>query len=72
MGLNIKVVESMSSEIVQVNTIYKTSDLLRYMIDLGADFIYSSHSHIIQPHEIYKKKYIFYGLGNFYFASQPW
>jgi len=45
-------------------------NLFRYMIDLGADFIYSSHSHIIQPYEIYKEKYIFYGLGNFYFASR--
>jgi hypothetical protein len=45
-------------------------DLFRYMIDLGADFIYSSHSHILQPYEIYNDKYIFYGLGNFYFASR--
>jgi hypothetical protein len=45
-------------------------DLFRYMIDLGADFIYSSHSHILQPYEVYKDKYIFYGLGNFYFASR--
>jgi hypothetical protein len=44
--------------------------LFREMIDLGADFIYSSHSHIIQPYEIYNDKYIFYGLGNFYFASR--
>lgn len=45
-------------------------DLFRYMIDLGADFVYSSHSHILQPYEVYKEKYIFYGLGNFYFASR--
>jgi hypothetical protein len=45
-------------------------DLFRYMIDLGADFIYSSHSHILQPYEVYNDKYIFYGLGNFYFASR--
>jgi hypothetical protein len=44
--------------------------LFRKMVDLGADFIYSSHSHIIQPYEIYRSKYIFYGLGNFYFSSR--
>ena len=45
-------------------------DLLRYFIDKGADLVYGSHSHIIQPYEIYKNKYIFYGLGNFYFGSR--
>ena len=44
--------------------------LFRYMIDLGASLVYSSHSHIVQPYEIYKGKYIFYGLGNFYFGSR--
>ncbi len=43
--------------------------LSRYLIEKGADFVYGSHSHCIQPYEIYKEKYIFYGLGNFYFSS---
>ena len=43
--------------------------LSRYLIDKGADFVYGSHTHCIQPYEIYKGKYIFYGLGNFYFSG---
>ena len=43
--------------------------LSRYLIDMGSDFIYCSHTHCIQPYEIYKGKHIFYGLGNYYFSS---
>lgn len=39
----------------------------RNIIDAGADLIIGHHPHIIQPCEIYKGKYIFYSLGNFYF-----
>lgn len=44
--------------------------LSRYLIDSGADLVYGSHTHCIQPYEVYKGKYIFYGLGNFYFGSR--
>lgn len=43
--------------------------LSRYLVDSGCDFVYFSHTHTFQPYEIYKNKYIFYGLGNFYFSS---
>lgn len=36
----------------------------RQIIDSGADMVIGHHSHCIQPFEIYKGKYIFYGLGN--------
>lgn len=39
------------------------------IIDAGADLIIGHHPHIIQPVEIYKGKYIFYSLGNFYFPN---
>jgi hypothetical protein len=42
--------------------------LCRYLIDHGVDLIFGSHTHCIQPYEIYSKKYIFYGLGNFFFS----
>jgi hypothetical protein len=42
--------------------------LCRYLIDQGADFVFGSHTHCIQPYEIYSGKYIFYGLGNFFFS----
>ena len=41
----------------------------REAVDLGADFVYCSHTHCLQPYELYKDKYIFYGLGNFYFSN---
>jgi len=43
--------------------------LCRKAIDLGADLVYCSHTHCLQPYELYQDKYIFYGLGNFYFSN---
>ncbi|MEA2088830.1 MAG: AmmeMemoRadiSam system protein B [Patescibacteria group bacterium] len=37
------------------------------LIDAGADVIIGHHSHVVQGIEIYKKKKIFYSLGNFIF-----
>lgn len=39
------------------------------LIDGGVDLIIGHHSHLIQAHESYKGKWIYYGLGNFYYAS---
>jgi poly-gamma-glutamate synthesis protein (capsule biosynthesis protein) len=39
------------------------------LIDAGADLIIGHHAHLIQSHEIYRGKYIFYGLGNFIFPD---
>ena len=39
------------------------------LIDAGADMIIGHHAHVIQSHEIYKGKSIFYGLGNFIFPD---
>lgn len=41
---------------------------LAYMfIDAGADMVIGSHPHVIQEHEVYKGKHIYYSLGNFMF-----
>ncbi len=40
--------------------------LAHYALDHGADMIIGHHPHIIQPVEVYKGKYIFYSIGNFY------
>lgn len=40
-------------------------------IDAGADLVVGHHPHVVQPSEVYKGKYIFYGLGNFIF-DQMW
>ncbi len=45
------------------------TELARKIIDEGADIIIGHHPHIIQPMEVYKGKYIFYSLGNFYFPQ---
>lgn len=42
-------------------------ELGRRTIDVGADMIIGHHTHCIHPYEVYKGKYIFYGLGNFLF-----
>ena len=39
----------------------------RGIIDLGADMVIGSHTHLFQDVEKYKGHYIFYGLGNFIF-----
>lgn len=39
------------------------------MIDLGANVIIGSHPHMVQKFEIYKKRYIFYSIGDLFFTS---
>ena len=41
--------------------------LARAWIDAGADAVIGSHPHVIQNHEAYKDKHIFYSLGNYIF-----
>lgn len=45
--------------------------LAHRFIDAGADMVVGSHPHVIQAHEIYEGKYIYYSLGNFIF-DQYW
>jgi poly-gamma-glutamate synthesis protein (capsule biosynthesis protein) len=40
------------------------------ILDMGADAILSSHTHLFQDIELYKGKYILYGLGNFVFDME--
>ena len=42
--------------------------LARRAIDEGADAVVGCHSHTIQTYEQYKGRWIFYGLGNFFFG----
>ena len=42
--------------------------LCRYLIDCGVNLVFGSHTHCIQAYETYRGKYIFYGLGNFFFS----
>ena len=42
-------------------------DFSKMAIDAGADLVVEHHSHVVQPQEEYKGKFIFYGLGNFVF-----
>src|SRR5205807_509239 len=36
-------------------------------VDAGADLVVGAHPHVVQPHEVYKGRAIFYSLGNFIF-----
>jgi poly-gamma-glutamate capsule biosynthesis protein CapA/YwtB (metallophosphatase superfamily) len=45
--------------------------LARQFVDAGADIVIGSHPHIVQEHELYSGKHIYYSLGNFVF-DQYW
>jgi poly-gamma-glutamate synthesis protein (capsule biosynthesis protein) len=45
----------------------KEKELARQFIDAGAEIIVGSHPHIVQEHEVYHGKHIYYSLGNFIF-----
>lgn len=56
------------------NTHYPTKDQIAVahrIIDCGVDFIWGNHAHAIQGMELYKGKWIAYGLGNFLFSEMP-
>ncbi len=40
-------------------------------VDAGAEIVIGSHPHVVQEHELYKEKHIYYSLGNFIF-DQYW
>ena len=52
---------------------YKVNNLQytlgRAAIDAGADFVYGSHPHTLQPYEEYNGKFIYYSLGNWSFGG---
>lgn len=52
---------------------YKINKLQREQghaaIDAGADFVYGSHPHTLQPYEEYNGKYIYYSMGNWTFGG---
>lgn len=41
-------------------------------IEYGADIVYGSHPHVLQPVEEYKNGVIFYSMGNFSFGGHTW
>ena len=45
--------------------------LAHQFVDAGAELVVGSHPHIVQEHERYNGKYIYYSLGNFVF-DQYW
>ena len=42
---------------------------MRYLVEQGADLVVCHHSHCVSGYELYKEKYIFYGIGNFLFTK---
>ncbi len=44
-------------------------ELLHFYVDAGADCVINHHTHFISGYETYKKKIIFYSLGNFIFDN---
>lgn len=45
-------------------------ELAHQSINWGCDLIIGHHPHVIQPHEKFKGKNIYYSIGNFYFSSK--
>ena len=47
----------------------RMQETYRFFIDSGADLVVNHHQHCYSGYEEYKDKYIFYGLGNFFFDN---
>ena len=45
----------------------RMKEIYRFFIDTGADVVINHHQHCYSGYEVYKRKPIFYGLGNFCF-----
>jgi poly-gamma-glutamate synthesis protein (capsule biosynthesis protein) len=54
-----------------VPVIERVRALAHQFIDDGASIVIGSHPHIVQEHEVYKGRHIYYSLGNFIF-DQYW
>jgi poly-gamma-glutamate synthesis protein (capsule biosynthesis protein) len=52
-------------EYVTANAMQKS--LARRFIDAGAEIVIGAHPHVVQEHELYAGKHIYYSLGNFIF-----
>lgn len=50
-----------------VPPIPRVRELAHQFVDAGASIVIGSHPHIVQEHEVYKGKDIYYSLGNFIF-----
>lgn len=48
----------------------RMQETFRFFIDAGADAVINHHQHCCSGYEIYKKKPIFYGIGNFCFDNK--
>ncbi len=46
-------------------------DLAHAFVDAGAEIVIGSHPHVVQEHEVYARKHIYYSLGNLVF-DQYW
>lgn len=47
----------------------KQVNIAHSLVNAGADFVIGHHPHVIQGYEIYKKAFIIYSLGNFFFPE---
>lgn len=54
-----------------VEPVPRVRQLAHSFVDAGAAIVIGSHPHVVQEHEVYKGKYIYYSLGNFIF-DQYW
>jgi poly-gamma-glutamate synthesis protein (capsule biosynthesis protein) len=49
----------------------RVQQLARSFVDAGAELVIGSHPHVVQEHEVYKGRHIYYSLGNLVF-DQYW
>jgi poly-gamma-glutamate synthesis protein (capsule biosynthesis protein) len=52
----------------QRDVVHYQRTIARAAIDAGADVVFGSHAHVVQPIEVYRGKPIFYGLGQVIFG----
>lgn len=48
----------------------RMQETYRFFIDIGADAVVNHHQHCFSGYEVYKRKPVFYGLGNFCFDEK--
>ena len=49
----------------------RQAELAHLVVDAGADIVLGAHPHVVEDHEVYRGKPIYYSLGNFVF-DQEW
>lgn len=68
-GAKIIIVQMHWGEMEEYNPLDEQIQIAHDCIDAGATVVVGSHQHVLQGYEVYKGRYIVYGLGNFCYGG---